>query len=376
MSPAVSNKSEWIEGATAHWWFAGLTAAVGAFAGLLGSVYSTDIKNAFPFIFDDGPIIWVAIGFWSALALFGVMVGLNFRGQALATTRQVDRLQEETQVLERLVRTLPPENFLERFQTAFEQAYASKRRANGSEATSEELLSAIQTNVGAIAFLARVFAGDHDDALFAANLMLYSPISEFGDVELANLSGKIRFLGEQNLDLRKALSGLLILDPETAMVVSAKTKGHDATMIELVLPVPATPRRAYGKLSGVLPGAPEAFVNPDGLSAYLDTETLASYCRDNGLFHPCVADELDAYFGNPPGNEVKSFFSLSIPSPNDINRGSSCGPIGVLNVHSNKKGLLGDKDIALFLPLVRPFILDIAGLLVDRKAASNHAPAQ
>ncbi len=379
MSAPTNRHAQLLERVASHWSFAGATAAMGAFAGLLGSVYTAEIKNAFPFgWWPDDPVVWVAVSFWASLVGFGIMFGLNIRGQARAAERQIDRLRDETRVLEGLVRTLPPENFLERFQSVLEETYTSVLQSRQQGPDQQRLVDEIQTNVGAIAFLARMFDGDHEGAIYSANIMLYKPMTELKDDELARLEGAIQFLGEEHLVLRESLSGLLVLNPSLAMSANAKTRYQDANMPQLVLPVPSPDRRCYGAYSGVLPGAPEAFLNPDGLSAYMNTDSLAEYCRDQKLFHPRVADELQTYFNTPPGNAVKSFFSISIPNPETFRLGSSCEPMGVLNIHSNKTDMLGEREITMFLPLVRPFVLWIATLVEQLKviqAASLPSPS-
>ncbi len=369
MDPSTHDRPRSIEQFTTQWWFAGLTAMAGAFAGLLGSVFSGEIKSAFPFVLQNGPIEWVAVLFWSALGVFGAMFGLNFRGQAQTAELQIDRLHEETRVLERLLRTLPPENFLERFETVLEATYISVLECKQkSDDPKQLLINAIKANLGAIAALAKMFDGDHEGVIYSANVMMYVPVNSLTDAELSTYQGRIRFLGEEHLNLRDALSGLLVLDPRFAMSVKSGELKEDTAMIEVILPVPSPDRRSYAKQSGVLPGAPEAFLHPDGLSGYADTASLANFCRDQRPFHPRVAEELETYFETAPGDQIKSFFSISIPSAEELCIGSSCEPMGVLNMHSNKTNILGEKEVSMFLPLVRPFVLWIATLLAELEA--------
>jgi len=97
------------------------------------------------------------------------------------------------------------------------------------------------------------------------------------------------------------------------------------------------------------------------LEAYLDTRTLGDWCRREGDFPESTAQALEDYFNTPRAQSVRSFVSIPITPLNGQ-------PIGILNIHRNKPGLLQEKQPAQqFAPLVTPLIFILIGLLETLK---------
>jgi len=136
----------------------------------------------------------------------------------------------------------------------------------------------------------------------------------------------------------------------------------DAAVRALALPIPVDIKDASGRPS-VLPGAPLAFVNgtPDG---YMDSNTLAKWCREKGNFLPSAVDELEEYFSSGgDGKDARSF--VSVPLLDDD------GPFAVLNIHANRPDLLGPEPARRlnFLQMVESLIHDLRTLLLLEGAA-------
>lgn len=344
-----------------QWWFSGLTTVVGAFSGLCGSLYSDEIRGVFPFtVIKYGPIEWVAVGFWASLFLFGAMFAANVYAQNQNTDAQIQKLQK-------LINTLPPENFLDSFQKILDSTYRLLLLQKKNEHSKDSILISIKTNLTAIAFLAKIFDGD-GAGVYSANIMLHAPIGPMSDIELQTYAPRILFLGDAGLDLRKSLSGVLVLQQE--MAVEVRPGGgmqSPAVASDVVLPIPVEERRMYQGQGAVLPGAPDAFLRR-GFTGYEDTKSLADFCRKNQQFHPRIADELEEYFNSPAGKEVKSFYSIAIPASHSIGTGSPDEPVAVLNIHANRPNILGKDEIELFMPLIRPFVLCLSNLLDEYRS--------
>src|ERR1700674_3076239 len=103
-------------------WFVGATALSGALAGLYGSIYAPEIKGAFPFTWECCRIVSEAFIFWALFVAFGIGFATTFwaqnesTGTALADLKMLSaKALNQTTQLENIIRTLPPDGFLDRF---------------------------------------------------------------------------------------------------------------------------------------------------------------------------------------------------------------------------------------------------------------------
>ena len=92
-------------------WYGVLLTFLGVWTGLYGSLFSNDIKNAFPFYWGKGDVSYVAFVFWILLAVFSFL--FYFRHSAAHESQNL--LVHQSERLENLIRTLPPEGFLTEF---------------------------------------------------------------------------------------------------------------------------------------------------------------------------------------------------------------------------------------------------------------------
>lgn len=324
------------------WWFSALTACLGAFAGLLGSVYGEQIKGAFPFVWGNGPIIWPAVLFWGSLLIFGWFFGLGFNAQNEATNK-----------LEQVIRTLPPRNFLVVFEELFNQSFnvywkANEERGNG------KLNGAINTAIAGVLFLVKSFDARHDHPQYSANIMLFKPAE---DIPQKELTDNVLFT-EPGFD-QKSWDGVLQLQKDYAFSLKDNGPEVDSDITPIILPIPKKDLRMDKGKPTVLPGAPAVFCDPSTFVGFENTLQLAAWCRDQSGLRASIAEDVERYFVDGPGKEIRSFISIPIMLPPE-GPGAKHTVIGVLNLHSNREGILPGEKAELFVPLTAPFMLLIA----------------
>src|SRR5688572_27582799 len=118
MAPAVFTRSPVFRSSM---FAAAITLAV-AITGLFGSLYTDEIKSAFPFYWGRGAIEWKAVFFWGALTLSTVSYWLRQVSIDSARERSekefresASHLEAQSRKLEDIYRTLPPDDFLDAF---------------------------------------------------------------------------------------------------------------------------------------------------------------------------------------------------------------------------------------------------------------------
>lgn len=324
------------------WWFSALTACLGAFSGLLGSVYGEQIKSAFPFILGGESIIWSAVLFWISLLIFGCFFGLGFNAQNEATNK-----------LEQVIRTLPPKNFLVVFEDLFKQSVSVYCRAN-EEQKKDNQHAAIKLAMAGVLYLVKNFDTRHDHPQYSANIMLFKQVSEVQQNDLKNNGMFIEPAYDST-----SWDGVLQLQSEFAFTLEETGLKTDNAVKPILLPIPKKEFRLDKGKPTVLPGAPAVFCDPTTFVGFENTIELATWCRDQSGLRPSVADDVESYFTDGPGKEIRSFISIPILSPTDLFE-SKPKVIGVLNLHSNREGILPGEKAELFVPLTVPFMFLIA----------------
>ncbi len=187
--------------------FSAATAALGAIVGLFGSIFSTEIKSAFPFAWGIH-FVWQAAVFYVALALFAYC----FRWQMYA---QAQTLEESSERLERLIRTLPPDDFLRKYESFVVTAGAEVVRAGDPAVKHDGVNEAIQVTLLALLSLAKLFDGNPKSGRYAINIMTFIESPKAAE-ELKSWGARISFLeGSSLTDIRGALK----LNPEFALVL-------------------------------------------------------------------------------------------------------------------------------------------------------------
>lgn len=349
-------------------WQALTTTMLGVFTGLLGSLYSEQIKGAFPFCLwsyselQKASISHIALSFWSLLFMFAFF--FFHREHSVIISHK-----NELELFEKLIRTLPPKDFLEKFKLLFIASHKAKNTIfSTEEKTTCDIESCIRLVLGSIVALAHQFDGCSEKVTYAANIMIYIPIDCFTQQEISELHDRMPFV-EKEIDLSK-LRGVLDLQLTLSRSTTSKPD-PDPHLKPLALAIPTEIRTPSSGRWRVLPGAPIAFSDKEKvMDLFSDTSTFDNWFRESGDFSPSVEQSIKEYFSSDEGKKIKSFISIPIDSLMEDDY-----PIGVLNIHRDSTNLLADEDRArLFLPLVAPFINLLAELLIALEDQKGKSP--
>ena len=276
---------------------------------------------------------------------------------------QSDDLLRETEELRQLVRSMPPTNFLDVYGIQLELCHRTHIDAYGvrsDEAGAVDEIAAMTRFI--LRAIGKVFAV-YDNAAGAAigvNIMLFLGPNR---VELP-----LDFAPD-DLALEE-LEGALVTDPRLSARTDRDGGDPDPDLAELRLPVP---RRRFIQVEGrqyrcVLPGAPFAWTERTTV-AYASQAELLAWCDEECALPPAVHLAMQGYLRSV-GRAVQSFVSLPL-----IPRGGSV-PIGVLNVHSDRAGLLEDRrpDEKLHA-LLKPLLALVVDMLELLSAAEHERQA-
>lgn len=340
-------------------WFGGITTMLGGIAGLIASIYSTQISSVWPFGLVTGTYAGPIAGvlFLVVLGLFGFLFSKGLSAQVEAQESEANKLSNafrtELANLERLVRSLPPDNYLVEFEDQYHSAFAEASSALASK-DPVALKEAIQACLAGISLLALAYDKPAKHITYSINLMVMRPIPN--EKEKQEQLRQRLMLCEPSLDLA-TLEGTLDLIPDFIQNVSeAADSSTDYTpTAEISLPVPVASLRMDEGKSTVLPGAPAAWCSPDELQFFPDSLEVAKWIREESALRHSVADQASRYFQKDEfGKSVRAFISLPFGLP-DAEPLAVKRSIGVVNLHSSALGLLGEAEVRMFAPLTVPF---------------------
>jgi len=348
-------------------WFSGCTAVVGTLAGFFAAIYADEIRNAFPFSPDygvgwHGAIAWHAVQSWTAVAMFGFMFGLNSWALTSTADIQIEKLQGSSAELHQVIRTLPPQNFLQGFQDYLMDAYpvvVKGAEASGNLQEIREGILAVLTN---LACMAKLFDSHAMSCLYCANIMIFRRLGDLSREDRSALARRAMFT-EQREPEGGGWEGVVELVPSLAVFVEGERIFFEESLPSFVLEIPSPAERfdAEGR-KAFLPGGPEAFCE-EGPSYCPDTHLMGDTCRKERALRPVVSTAMDRYFKEGHGQDVRSFISIPIlPSGCVEPQGSE--PLGVVNIHCNQTEMLRNRHgVELFVPVTTPHLLFIAHLL-------------
>lgn len=296
-------------------------------AGGLGSIFSHEIRSAFPFA-PPGPH-WIpeAVGFWAVAATASL---LFFGRQSRLDAASAEAHRELIEVID----TMPPSDFMENTADLFGLAERTYQVCLHQPGTRE---LAIRWFLRFFTILASKFA-EGTGRRYAASLMIYHESKSMTTADLARFQRKLTFV-EEGVDIRH-LRGVLHLNPKYSAIECGDLV-PDPLIEEFVLPIPTQSKtnRRYK----VLPGAPLAFVDrePD---LYDDVGDIRAWAQDHADFTDAVISEMETYFRSESGQKIRSFISIPlIVDDESVTTGESDDPIAVLNIHCDKPHVLHER---------------------------------
>lgn len=224
---------------------------VSFFAAPFCPLYEQDIKSVFPFVIGCCVFNKTAVAFW-VLALVAAAMFWSAQAEANRSRKEAeDRLIDRPKQLERLLQTLPPADFLAgyaefelRCHCAFTDAIEDPEAASDQEA----LFGVIRFLLFSIANLVRNFEGSPSGTTYAANIMVFRPISGLTDGQRQEIGPPVQFVTAET-DLT-ALRGVLELRPELSTSTLNDQAVPDEHVAPLVLPVPHSCRTPDGSDGG------------------------------------------------------------------------------------------------------------------------------
>jgi len=350
-----------------------LIAVLFSLAGLIGSLYSNEIKNTCPFSLLDTTNLACSQGEISlnAASFFWLSLVLGATLLARRTIKLKNRLDNTIVTLRNDIETAPSDDFMEVLKTHFEDATSlsiygcsladEKLKDNKLESKHREtqaraiLESEIQKVLDFMAILLRKIDKKPNET-YRSNIMIWVPLEEkFKGTSAEELAKKSVFGTKLNPTFFSCggiedLSGILV----GIQSLSTKTdkEGYDDTFPDgLTLPVPKERTSANGHLNALL-GAPLAFIDEKEYSLVTDSSDLSEWFQQSNYPYQ-IKDELNAFFKNGGGNHVGSFVSYKLTNIDDIE-------LGVVNFDRTSTGMLKDRKsplyfqtiLAIFAPLL------------------------
>lgn len=330
--------------------------------GGMGSIWSPEIRSAFPFAASPtGPLSPLACVFWASAFVSGILYFLHQFANGLLQERVQKKLLDRTKELEEVLRSMPPVNFLEDFAELTSNADTIIEVCTREDTDADTIHRGVRQILGSVSTLAQAFDGDHRDCLYSANIMLYEPVDGLESGNMEQLQSSLIFADDAVAIER--LAGVLRLMPALSTTSADATAGPDLSLNELTLPVPNS-ITVDGRFI-VLPGAPLAVATgqPD---LCIDTKDLHVWCEQHGDFTAAVRNRIRHHFTEGQGRNVRSFISIPLfGRMDDGGPDTASGAIAVLNIHSDRVGMLKSSGTrgGQFVPILRPFLISLTKLI-------------
>lgn len=356
-------------------WISILTTMGAIVVGILGSVKSHEINQAFPFYWGEYEgYSWPAIIFWILLLFvtFGyIVVAHGSHGRRI---KNEEKLIAQAEDIKRTLGSMPPNGFLETFNFLFEKVYVSTRlcieecsKENSAETEVESIEKTIRSILNVVLSLCREFDDNLKNPVLSINIMLPVKSNNCTEEQIKMLDSNMMF--EDRKATMKNMLGALVLMPKLSVrAVPTETSAINVDLQQVapdniefvVMGLPDIDIDNNEEFFKAIPGASRAFYNekPQG---YKDIDEMLVECHDQEKTNLNGAEtkEIIKYFDKGAGKDIESFMSVSFRiNDGDIN--------GVLNIHSSAKGLLGqDERVVSFFQVIRPFMLLLSELLIE-----------
>lgn len=367
-------------------WAPAIVALIGAMAGLSASLHTKDLKTALLSL-QTGQLsaitgnAWFTIGFFSVFFLF--YAGQQYANQWQASDAKAELFAETNKLAVSIARmdSLPPAGFLLKFQDLYRISADLGRLPVQGPDTKETIELYIRSVLKSIAALAYQFRKAPDGQPYSANLMLcktQTQIQALSNEQRDEIEHRLLFCPDLPSPKLKHTTTVLDLIPQMCSDYEPSAQSSLQTP-SIALPVFHAQEIDLGAESGhkfkVLPGAPFA-ASTHRYAAFESVKNLLTWCRDNADFTAATISEIQSYFENGSGRQIKSF--ISVPICMIANEGLSPLPFGglaakngdqeeyclaVLNIHSQGENILGEDGYSLFVPILEPFLNILSHLL-------------
>jgi hypothetical protein len=329
--------------------------------GVAGSIYSPEIRRAYPFTWSYPPWSFSAgaTTFWLLVIACTCLFYARQRAEDDARELAQRVLVERSQTLEQLIRTLPPANFLGLLAQILSNADKIMDVLTPlNEVDRDDLVQGLRQLLNLIARLAQSFDGDDQSVHYGANIMLVKYADLLSDEQKTEIQQRLLFTDpETSVD---QLLGVLDLDAELSATAADAAAHPDPDLASLALPLPVTAQTETGRYR-VLPGAPIAYFTRQA-DGFTDTDDLRRWCDTEGDFTNAVKDELQNYFRDAA---FRSFLSIPLFASPEATDQLNEEPMAILNIHCDRVGLLAHQGepASHFVSVIRQFQLDLAKLL-------------
>lgn len=275
--------------------------------------------------------------------------------QTDALRAQTNALTAETDQLRALVQSMPPANFLDVYGKQVDLCHRTHIEAYelilDDPLATEELAQMTRVILRAIGKVFAVY-DNAEGAAIGVNIMLFVGPESLPGIDLHFVPADLAL---------EELDGALLTDFRLSARADRLSADVDPDLAALALPVP---RRRFVVADGkefrcVLPGAPFAWTERTTV-AYASQEELLDWCRRECAFPEQVHAAMRDYLRGR-GRGVQSFVSFPLAAPEREE------PIGVLNAHSDRPGLLEarppDEMLHALLKPLLSLVVDMLELL-------------
>lgn len=360
------------------------------FVGILGSIYTSEIKNSFPFrlfrtVIDtelevNSPLLFSeksypmhqeALFFYLLFLAFIILFIWGYKiSQKLDNQikRETMRTVELTNKKIAEGQILPSREFLGdvhiNTKNVFEilNEYYLKR----SKLKKSELEGMVSRGLHSILALLSAYEadlyGEIEGVAYGANVMTFSSDYKKNKSMCSQIKKDLLFIdGSTDLD---SLEGVLVFQPKLSASSLHPDRKWDPLLQKLTLSLPVPSQSFINEKYVALPGAPLAYLEPESVNRYEDTLRLHEWMDKEGDFLQSVKSQVRDYFSSEKAQSVRSFLSLPLVYKEQC--------IAVLNIHKNQTKLLyRDEQLDFFTRLLLPYCEALAELVGAWKQAEK-----
>lgn len=350
--------------------------------GILGSIYTAEIKNSFPFRLFRGendasleavsPLVFLktaypmhqeACFFYLLFFLFGILFTWGYKISQNLDSRIKQETIRTVELTNKKIaegQILPSHEFLGdvhiNTKNIFEilNEYYLKR----GKLKRSELEGMVSQGLHSILALLSAYEtdlyGESEDVAYGANVMTFSSCYK-KDKSLRDRVKKSLLFVDGSTDL-DSLEGVLVFQPKLSASSMHPDRKWDPLLQKLKLYLPVPNQSFINGKYVVLPGAPLAYLEPNSVNRYVDTLRLHEWMDEEGDFLQSIKTQVRDYFSSEQTQSVRSFLSLPLVHKDQC--------IAVLNIHKNQPKLLyKDEQLNFFTRLLLPYCEALAELV-------------